>query len=254
MRDSIFITGAGSGIGRATAELFASNGWRIGLADRNVAAVEALAAALGPNASAHEVEVLDRVQLSAALERFCAPAGKLAVLFNSAGILEMKPFINTPVERLLDIVDVNVKGVINAISAALPFLKANGEARIVTMGSVSGIYGIPELAVYSASKFAVRGLTEALNIEFEREGVWASDIMVAYVKTPMVEAAASKAKSVEILGVNVEPKAVAETVWKAAHGRQVHWFVTEGDAGVAAHIDATPWESRRDFVKQITGY
>ena len=70
----------------------------------------------------------------------------------------------------------------------------------------------------------------------------------------MVEAAASKAKSVEINGVNVEPKAVAETVWIAAHGRQVHWFVTERDAGMAAHVDAMPWEARRDFVKKITGF
>ena len=94
----------------------------------------------------------------------------------------MRPFVDTPVDRLLDIVDVNVKGVINSISVALPFLKAHGEARVVTMGSVSGIYGIPELAVYSASKFAIRGLTEALNIELEREGVWVCDLMVGYVK------------------------------------------------------------------------
>ncbi len=173
---------------------------------------------------------------------------------NSAGILEMKPFAETDVARLQAIVDINVKGVINAISAALPFLKAHGDARIVTMGSVSGIYGIPDLAVYSASKFAVRGLTEALNIEFERDGVWVSDVMVAYVKTPMVEAAETKAKSVELLGVNVTPETVAEAVWSAVQGRQVHWFATPAGAAVAAQVDGMPWESRRDFVKSITGY
>jgi len=252
--DSIFITGAASGIGQATAHFFAGKGWRVGLADRNATALDRLMVELGPEASAFPLDVLDRSQLSAALSAFSQPSGALKAMFNSAGILEMKPFAETPVERLHAIIDVNVKGIINSVSAALPFLRAHGDARVVTMGSVSGLYGIPELAVYSASKFAVRGLTEALNIELERDGIWVTDVMVAYVKTPMVEAAASKAKSVEILGVNVLPENVAETVWNAVRGRQVHWFVTPGDAGVAAQIDATPWESRRELVKSITGY
>ena len=106
----------------------------------------------------------------------------------------------------------------------------------------------------SASKFAVRGLTDALNIEFERDGVCVSDVMVAYVKTLMVETAETKAKSVELLGVNVTAETVAEAVWNAAQGRQVHWFATLADAAVAAQVDGMPWESRRDFVKSISGY
>ena len=251
---SIFITGAASGIGLQTARLFARKGWRVGLADRNAAALDAVALEVGLNAKAFVVDVLDLRQLSSALSAFLGPMGALKALFNSAGILEMKPFAETDVARLQAIVDINVKGVINAISAALPFLKGHGDARIVTMGSVSGIYGIPDLAVYSASKFAVRGLTEALNIEFERDGVWVSDVIVSYVKTPMVEAAEDEAKSVELLGVNVTPQVVAETVWNSVQGRQVHWFATPADAAVAAKVDGMPWESRRDFVKSITGY
>ena len=253
-QESIFITGAASGIGQATARVFVGKGWRVGLADRNAAALDELKAELGPNAYAFPLDVLDGSQLAAALNDFCRPSGALKAIFNSAGILEMKPFAETPVDRLHAIIDVNVKGVINTISAALSFLRAHGDACVVTMGSVSGLYGIPDLAVYSASKFAVRGLTEALNIELERDGIWVTDLMVAYVKTPMVEAAASKAKSVEILGVNVLPETVADTVWKAVQGRQVHWFVTSGDARVASQIDSTPWESRRELVKSITGF
>ncbi len=154
---SIFITGAASGIGLETGRLFAQKGWRVGVADRNAAALDAIAGELGPNAKALVVDVLDLSQLSSALNAFLGPAGALKALFNSAGILEMKPFAKTDVARLHAIIDINVKGVINSISAALPFLKAHGEARIVTMGSVAGIYGVPDLAAYSASKFAVRG-------------------------------------------------------------------------------------------------
>ena len=247
---SIFITGAASGIGLQTARLFARKGWRVGLADRNPAALEAASLELGPNAKAFVVDVLDLRQLSAALSAFVGPTGALKALFNSAGILEMKPFAETDVARLQAIVDINVKCVINAISAALPFLKAHGDARIVTMGSVSGIYGIPDLAVYSASKFAVRGLTEALNIEFERDGVWVSDAC----QDADGRGGGDQGEVGRLLGVNVTPETVAEAVWSAVRGRQVHWFATPADAAVAAQVDGMPWESRRDFVKSITGY
>ncbi len=252
--DSIFITGAGSGIGRHTASVFAAKGWRVGLADTNAAAVATLAAELGGNTKAYTVDVTDLASIETALADFVGPDGALKAIFNSAGLLEMKPFAETDIARLNLVFDVNVKGVIHAIKAALPYLSRHGDARVVTMGSVSGLYGIPDLAVYSSSKFAIRGLTEALNIEFERLGIWVSDVMVAYVKTPMVLEASTRAKSVELLGVNVTPDEVAETVLKAVTGRQVHWFVTPGDAGVAAKVDATPWEARRDFIKGITGY
>ncbi len=78
--------------------------------------------------------------------------------------------------------------------------------------------------------------------------------MVSFVKTPMVEAAKAKAKSVELLGVNVTAQMVAEAVWNAVQGRRVHWFATPADAAVAAQVDAMPWESRRDFAKSISGY
>lgn len=252
--NSIFITGAASGIGQSTARQFANRGWRVGLVDRNAAALDALVGELGSCACGFTVDVLDGPSLQAALEAFATPSGAIKALFNSAGLLEMRPFTETPVARLHEILDVNVKGVVNAIQAALPFLKADDDARIVTMGSASGIYGIPELAVYSASKFAVRALTEALNIELEQDGIWVADIMVGYVKTPMIEKATRKAKSVEIVGVNVTPEMVAEAVWTAMSEKKVHWFVPDGDAEGARQVDFMPWESRRDFFKAATGY
>jgi NADP-dependent 3-hydroxy acid dehydrogenase YdfG len=251
---TIFITGAGSGIGAATARLFAENGWRVGLADRDDAAVQALARGLGAGAQAFCVDVLDRAGVYAAVSAFVGPKGQLSALFNSAGLLDMRPFAETPLERMAAILDVNVTGVITCISQALPFLTGDHGARIITMSSAAAIYGVPDLAVYSASKFAVRGLTEALNIEFEQKGIWVCDVMVGYVDTPMLSLAEDTAKSVGIAGVHVSAQTVAETVFQAVTGRRVHWFVRAEDRAASDHFDATPMEERRDLMRPATGY
>lgn len=252
---SIIITGAGSGIGAATARLFAENGWRVGLVDRQDRETRALAAQIGGEAQSFCIDVCDQGQIAAALKRFCAASsGRLDALFNSAGIVDMRRFDQTPLDRLHSIIDVNFKGVVNLIHAALPYLKATGASHVITMGSASGIYGAPDLAVYSATKFAVRGLTEALNIELEADGIWVSDILVSYVSSPMIVSASHTAKSVQILGVHVTPEMVAQTVVQAVDGRRVHWFVTDRDAAIATQVDATPWEARRNIMKNLTGY
>lgn len=253
-RRSIFITGAASGIGRECARRFVADGWRVGLCDRDAQALASLHDELGEGASVHTADVRDAHSLSTAIAAFCGDDDCLDAIFNCAGILEMRAFAETSLPRLKDIVDVNVLGVINGMHAAVPWLRKGHDPHIINMSSVSAIYGIPEEAVYSASKFAVRGMTEALNIELEAEGIWVCDVMVAYVATPMVLEATSKAKSVDVLGINVAPAQVADTVHAAVLGRQVHWFVTEADGGVAQKIDQTPWEERRDFVKAITGF
>lgn len=250
---SIFITGAASGIGRATAERFAVAGWRVGLCDIDQDGLADLAGQLGDAATVHPATVCDRDGLDAALAAFVGQGG-LDVMFNCAGILDMHDFVDCSLDAMHRIIDVNVKGVINGIHLSLPRLRGRSGARVITMSSVAAIHGIPQEAVYTASKFAVRGLTEALNIELAAADVWVCDIMVAYVATPMVLAAPTKAKSIDILGVNVTPQQVAQTVWDATHDRRVHWFVTREDEAVAAKIDATPWEVRRHIIQQITGF
>jgi short-subunit dehydrogenase len=123
------------------------------------------------------------------------------------------------------LVDVNAKGVVHVVDAAFPFLKATPGAHVVAMSSTSAEYGTPHHAVYSATKFFVRGYTEALNLEYAAHGIQVSAIYVAYVKTGMVLDAPVKAASVERLGVKVEPRQVAEHVWRAVHGTRSHWRV-----------------------------
>jgi NADP-dependent 3-hydroxy acid dehydrogenase YdfG len=224
---AIFITGAGAGIGAETARLFARNGWRVGASDVNAAALVALQSECGADRlSIHAADVRDRAAVASALGEFTKlTAGRLDVLFANAGVLFMGPDETiTPAQKDL-LVDVNVKGVIHTIDAGFPWLAKTPGAHVVAMASTSAEYGSPQHAVYSATKFFVRGLTEALNIEYREHGIQVSAIYVAYVQTGMVFDAAVKPASIERLGVKIAPQQVAQAVWKAAHGDRVHWRV-----------------------------
>jgi short-subunit dehydrogenase len=108
----------------------------------------------------------------------------------------------------------------------MPYLKrAAPGANAIAMASTSAEYGSPHHAVYSATKFFVRGYTEALNIEYRQQGVNVCAIYVAYVDTGMVRNAQWKAASIETMGVKAKADDVAAMVWRAAHGRRSHWRV-----------------------------
>jgi NADP-dependent 3-hydroxy acid dehydrogenase YdfG len=224
---SIFITGAGAGIGAETARLFAARGWRVGASDVNPTALESLAREIGSgSASTHVADVRDIRSVEAALRDFTAAGGgRLDAVFANAGVLFMGPNETITEEQKNLLVDVNVRGVLNTIDAAFPYLARTPGARVVAMSSTSAEYGSPQHAVYSATKFFVRGLTEALDIEYRRHGIRVAGIYVAYVQTGMVFDAKVKPASIERLGVKVTPQRVAETVWRAVHGRRVHWRV-----------------------------
>jgi NADP-dependent 3-hydroxy acid dehydrogenase YdfG len=222
---AIFITGAASGIGRETALLFSQRGWRVGAADVDEAGLARLAEEIGADRClAGKLDVRDAAAYRERLAAFGAwTGGRMDALFNCAGIMRMAPFDQTPIEEHVRTVQVNVIGVLIGIHAAIDLLKATPGSHIVTMGSASGMYGVPDLATYSASKFFVRGLTEALNIELERHGITVTDLMPLYVDTPMVRTQEYRAGSLQTFGAKLTPRQIAEIVWKAVHGRKVHW-------------------------------
>lgn len=223
---AIFITGAASGIGRETALLFAERGFAVGLFDLNEQGLAEVAARIGAAGRVHTglLDVRDYAAYQQAVAGFGAfSGGRLDVLFNCAGIMRMAPFADTPIEDHRLTIEINVLGVLNGIHASLGLLKATPGAHVVTMGSASGIYGVPDLATYSASKFFIRGLTEALNLELEKHGVTVTDLMPLYVNTPMVQTQTYQAGSLKTFGARLTPRQIAELVWKAAHGRKVHW-------------------------------
>lgn len=229
-RPAIFITGAAAGIGRATAELFASRGWFVGLYDVDEQGVRALAQQIGATQTvAARLDTTDAAAVEQALADFFKAAGsRLDVLFNNAGIAAVDAFESIPLQRHHRVVDVNLKGVINGCYAALPYLKQTPGARVISMCSASAIYGAPDFAVYSATKFAVRGLTEALDIEWQRHGILVMDLMPLFVATPMVSQFETQPKSLNLLGTHLTPQDIAAKVWRAATVSKwcapVHWL------------------------------
>ncbi len=222
---AIFITGAASGIGRETARLFAERGWRTGLFDVDEAGLGRLGGEIGEaRGFTGRFDVRDPAAFREQVAAFGRwSGGRMDALFNCAGIMRMGPFGQTPIEEHIRTVEINVIGVLNGIHASLDLLKATPGAHVVSMGSASGIYGVPDLATYSASKFFVRGLTEALSLELERDGITVTDLMPLYVDTPMVRSQTYRAGSLQTFGARLTPRQIAGVVWKAVHGRKVHW-------------------------------
>lgn len=259
-RPAIFVTGAAAGIGRATAQLFAGRGWFVGLYDVNEAGVQELRRTLGEaNAVAGRLDVTDVAQFEHALAQFFEAAGRrLDVLFNNAGIAATGDFEGIPLARHHAVVDVNVKGVLNGCHLALPYLKRTPGARVISMCSASAIYGAPAFAGYGATKFAVRGLTEALDIEWQRHGIAVRDVMPLFVDTPMVAAFESHPKSMDVLGLRLTAPDLARTVWRAAHWPRwwpkVHFLPGLQTWGTYVMQKLTPLWFNRLTTRLITGY
>ncbi len=226
-QQAIFITGAAAGIGAETARVFAGKGWLVGASDVDDAKLASLQQELGAGAvSTHVADVRDFAALDAAIRTFAArTGGRLDAVFANAGVAYMGPHDTVQRGQKDLTIDINARGVVNTFDAALPFLKQTPGAHAVAMASTSAEYGAPEHAVYSATKFFVRGFTEALNVEWRRFGINVSAIYVAYVQTAMVLDAAVKPASIDRLGVKVTPRQVAEKVWRAVHGNRSHWRV-----------------------------
>ncbi len=227
MPQSIFITGAGAGIGAETARLFARQGWVVGASDVSAERLQALKQELGgERLGTYVADVCDAASVQAAVREFTRlTGGRLDAAFANAGILFMGPDDSLTLEQKQRIVDVNVRGVLNTVDAVFPYLRVTPGAHLVAMASTSAEYGAPLHAVYSATKFFVRGYTEALNLEYRTHGIQVSAIYVAYVQTGMVFDANVRPATIDALGVKVRPQQVAEHVWKAVHGNRVHWYV-----------------------------
>lgn len=221
---NIIITGAASGIGRATAGFFARRGWYVGLFDTDEKGLASLAADLGKDHCCYcHMDVSDYSSVERGMSYFVEKGGRaINVLFNNAGILKMGFFEDLSLGEQIMEVDVNLKGVIHCTYAALPYLKTTRGSRVINMSSASAIHGAAHLAVYSATKAAVSSLAESLNMELESLGIHFCDIRVPYVQTPLLDAT-TKAASLETLGARLLPEDVARLVYNSLKGRKVHY-------------------------------
>jgi NADP-dependent 3-hydroxy acid dehydrogenase YdfG len=172
IRDKVvLITGASSGIGWASAELLAESGARVVLGARRVSRLEQLVGAIRAKAGSAESRPLDVTRLEDMLG-FVAFArevfGRVDVLINNAGVMPLSPLSAGKVEEWNRMIDVNVRGVLHGIHAVLPEMTARGSGHVINVASIGAHSVVPTAAVYCATKYAVRALSDGLRQETDR--------------------------------------------------------------------------------------
>jgi NAD(P)-dependent dehydrogenase (short-subunit alcohol dehydrogenase family) len=222
---AIFITGGASGIGRATARLFAGRGWRVGVADVNEAMLNETAASLPGVHHRYVMDVRDRDAWRASLAAFTHDSGgRLDVLFNNAGIGTGGPLAEASFDDLDRTVAINFTGVLNGARIGYAYLAATPGSCLLNTASASAIYGSAGLATYSATKFAVRGLTEALDGEWHHAGVKVRALIPGFIETPLLDTVppgSNRTIRETVVAAGLEltsADAVAEAAWRAVHG------------------------------------
>jgi NAD(P)-dependent dehydrogenase (short-subunit alcohol dehydrogenase family) len=194
---SILITGASSGIGRATAELFLAEGWDVGLLARRAAPLEALART-HPRAVPLVADVTDPAAIDAAVSRFAAEAGRLDVLFNNAGIFTpAAPIDEIALEDWMAAVNVNLTGMFLAARAAFRVMRHQlpQGGRIINNGSISAHAPRPGSVAYTTTKHGVTGLTKTLSLDGRPFDIACGQIDIGNALTPMIEALNDKARA-----------------------------------------------------------
>lgn len=185
------VTGAASGIGAAIARAFVRVGAEVVVVDRDPVGGEAMAAELrgiGGRASAFAVDVGDEVACAALGREVIGRFGRLDILVNNAGIGHVGTIRDTAVEDLDRMYRVNVRGVFNMSKTFLPGMLERRSGNIVNMASIGGLLAVPDRLAYTATKFAVVGLTKSMALDHAKEGVRVNCICPGRVETPFVAA------------------------------------------------------------------
>jgi 2-keto-3-deoxy-L-fuconate dehydrogenase len=173
------VTGAGSGIGRATAEMFVREGAKVVATDIDESAVSAI-----PEVTARKLDVTDR----AAIQRFAAEMGTIDVLFNCAGFVHSGTILQCTEQDWDFAFNLNVRSMYHLIRAFLPGMLAQGNGSIINMSSVaSSVKGVPNRFVYSVTKAAVIGLTKSVASDFVGQGIRCNAICPGTVQTPSLD-------------------------------------------------------------------
>lgn len=228
-RKAIFITGAASGMGRETARLFRDKDWFVGGFDVNPDGLARLEAELGAeNCMVRRLDVRDREDYGQAVIQFAGrTGGKMDILFNNAGIGGPTAFADSPWEEVRAVLEVNLVGVLIGAHTAFPLLKATDNSLCFSTSSSAAIFGGAGVVVYSATKHAVKGMTEALSVEWRPHGIRVADALPGFIDTPLLPAEAKAATPPSGPFRLISPAEVARAVWGAYNSDKLHWYVPE---------------------------
>jgi short-subunit dehydrogenase len=239
------VTGAASGVGRATANALAAKGCDVALVDIAEEPLEQAAAELaerGSRVSTHRADVSDADRMQALPAEVVAEHGGVHILVNNAGVSVTGTFEEQSLEDLEWIIGINLWGVIHGCKFFLPELRRADEAHIVNVSSMFGFIGVPTQSSYCATKFAVRGLSEALWMELAESPIGVTSIHPGGVKTHIGRTMRSyddevRDATLEGLERSRPPEAVAQAIVRAIEGRKLR-------AIVGAEAYAVEWMKR----------
>ncbi|WP_406236621.1 SDR family oxidoreductase [Nocardia sp. NBC_01009] len=238
----VLITGAGRGIGRFAAELFAAKGAEIAIADVDTAAAESAAAAIG--ARAYELDVRARDQWDKAVADF----GRIDILVNNAGVMPAGAFLDEPDAVGRASMDINVWGLINGMRAVVPGMIERGHGHVVNVASLAGKIPVAGLAVYNASKFAAVGLSAATRLEFAPHGVSVSCVLPSAVRTRL-SSGLTLGKGMP----TVDPEDVAAAIVHTVHTRKAEVAVPNYLGPIDIALAAAPERAVRLVRKLFDG-
>jgi NAD(P)-dependent dehydrogenase (short-subunit alcohol dehydrogenase family) len=264
MSQTVLITGASSGIGKAAATLFADNGWNVVATMRNPDDGADLAER--DNVMVTRLDLLDSASIEAAVAAGLGRFGAIDVLLNNAGYGAYGPLEATPMEVIRRQFDVNLFGLVETIQAVLPAMRAQRSGVIVNVSSVGGRLTYPLGTLYHGSKWAVEGLSEALHYELSMLGIRVKIVEPGGVNTdfggrsfvfttnpeltdyqPLVDMAAAALEAESPSG-NQEPEDVAEVIYAAATDGSMQLRYISGDGAKALLANRYSAEQDEQFV------
>ncbi|WP_041450920.1 SDR family NAD(P)-dependent oxidoreductase [Hoyosella subflava] len=178
---TVLVTGSGRGIGRATAALFAQHGARVLVTDVDLDAAEEAAAEIGPDASAHRLDVRSR----RAWDELANKVGTVDILVNNAGIMPLAALLDETDQTIDATMDINVRGPMHGMRVFGPQMVERGQGHIVNVASLAGKIPVHGMVAYNASKFAAVGLSAAARLEFADHGVSVSTVLPSAVRTEL---------------------------------------------------------------------
>ncbi|WP_133273881.1 SDR family oxidoreductase [Hymenobacter radiodurans] len=215
----VVITGASSGMGEAAAKHLSALGATVVLGARRADRIKMLAQEIqdnGGQALAFAVDVTQRDQVKGLVDAAVAQFGRVDVILNNAGIMPLSPIDRLNVEEWDTMIDVNIKGVLNGIAAVLPYMKDQKSGQIINTSSVAGHKVFTGSAVYSATKYAVRALTEGLRMEVKPYNIRTTIVCPGAVKTELLEhiteADIQQANKEYVGAVGISPDSFARVV------------------------------------------
>lgn len=239
----VVVTGVSSGIGRATAQLFAAQGHRVFGTVRKLATAASLS-----GVERIEMDVTDDLSVQAGIQRILERSGRIDILVNNAGVSLIGSVEETSIQEATALFDTNLLGTVRTIQAVLPQMRRQGSGRIVNLSSVVGFLPAPYMGFYAASKHALAGLSETLDHEVRQFGVRVSLVEPAYTRTQLDANSPHAAQRIPAydtqhdqlaqsisrsIAASPGPERVAKTVLKAAIGP---WRLHHTPPGLASFL------------------